>query len=136
MPKIVEQGPKYPIPYLYTLSRTVPSLNRLSRTLHYVNTLTKNANLTQNQFLVGSQSEPSTKKSKPHQPIKIEYYVTQKHPRALSCGGGLFSALDSSRLAIAYLNTLGPPPPLSPPDLLTHILLLLRAAFNTKSYNN
>ena len=39
------------------------------------------------------------------QPIRIEYHCTKKHPRALSQGGGPFSALGSSRLSIAYHNT-------------------------------
>ena len=51
------------IPYLNTLSRTIPYLDTLSRTIPYLNTLRKNPNLTQNQILVGSQSESSTKKS-------------------------------------------------------------------------
>ena len=50
------------IPYLNTLSRIIPYLNTLSRTLPYLNTLRKNPNLAQNQILVGSQSELSTKK--------------------------------------------------------------------------
>ena len=50
------------IPYLNTLSRTIPYLNTLSRTIPYLNTLRKNPNLTQNQILVGRQSESSTKK--------------------------------------------------------------------------
>ena len=47
------------IPYLNTLSRTIPYLNTLSRTIPYLNTLRKNPKLTQNQILVGSQSESS-----------------------------------------------------------------------------
>ena len=50
------------IPYLNTLARTIPYLNTLSRTIPYLNTLRKNPNLAQNQILVGSQSESSTKK--------------------------------------------------------------------------
>ena len=50
------------IPYLNTLNRTIPYLNTLSRTIPYLNTLRKNPNLAQNQILVGSQSELSTKK--------------------------------------------------------------------------
>ena len=34
-----------------------------------------------------------------------------RHPRALGSCGGPFSALGSSRLATAYLNTWGPPTP-------------------------
>ena len=80
-PKTVAQCRKYPIPYLYTLRQTIPYLNTLSRTIPYPNTLSrtipylntlnriipflntirKNPNLTQNQILVGSQSQSSTK---------------------------------------------------------------------------
>ena len=35
------------------------------------------------------------------QPTSIEYYVTQKHPTATGWGTGRFSALGSSRIAIA-----------------------------------
>ena len=48
------------------------------------------------------------------QPFRFE------HPRALGKGGGPFWDLGSSRLAIAYFNTWGPPPP---SDLLTLLLL-------------
>ena len=61
----------------------------------------------QNRKAVGSQSQSSTKTPKIRQPIRIEYYVTQKHPKALGLGGGPISALGSTRLAIAYLNTWG-----------------------------
>ena len=50
------------IPSLNTLSRTIPYLNTLNRIIPYLNTLRKNTNLTENQILVGSQSESSTKK--------------------------------------------------------------------------
>ena len=52
------------IRYIDTLSRTTPYLNTLSRTIPYLNTLGKNPNLDQNQILVGSQSESSTKNPK------------------------------------------------------------------------
>ena len=52
------------IPYLNTLSRLIPYVKTLSRTIPYLNTLRKNPNLTQNQILVGSQSESSTKNPK------------------------------------------------------------------------
>ena len=61
------------------------------------------------------------------QPIRNEHFVTRvvsqsessitsresslRLPRALGSGGGPFSALGSSRLAIAHLNTWGTPPP-------------------------
>ena len=109
-PKFVAQCRKYPIPYLYTLSRTIrylytlnrtipylytlnrtiPYLNTLSRTIPCLNTLRKNPSLAQNQNLVGSQSESSTKK--PRQPIRIEYHSAEKNPNALGYGGGPFSA--------------------------------------------
>ena len=40
-PKIVEQCRKYPIPYLYTLSRTRPYLHTLNRTIPYIKTLSR-----------------------------------------------------------------------------------------------
>ena len=40
-PKIVEQCRKYPIPYLYTLSRTIPYLYTLNRTIPYLYTLNR-----------------------------------------------------------------------------------------------
>ena len=49
------------IPYRNTLSRTIPYPNTLSVTIPYPNTLGKNPNLNQNQILVGSQSDSSTK---------------------------------------------------------------------------
>ena len=40
-PKIVAQCQKYPIPYLYALSRTIPYLYTLNRTIPYLNTLSR-----------------------------------------------------------------------------------------------
>ena len=79
--------------------RSIPYLNTLSRTIPYLNTLQSAANQ-----------------------IRV-----LRDPRALGSGGGPFSALGSSRLAIAYLNTKGPQPPSPPlpPDLLTLLLLLI-----------
>ena len=48
-------------PYLYKLNRTIPYLYTLTRTIPYLNTLRKTPNLAQNQILVGSQPESSTK---------------------------------------------------------------------------
>ena len=74
------------IPYLNTLNRTIPYLNTLSRTIPYLNTLRKNPNLAQNQILVGSQSELSTKKTlKPRQPIRIEYHSAETYPILIHC---------------------------------------------------
>ena len=84
------------IPYLKTLSliisyvnrfsRTIPYLITLSRTIPYLNTLRKNPNLAQNQILVGSQSESSTKKTlKPRQPIRIEYHSAETYPILIHC---------------------------------------------------
>ena len=89
----------------------------------------------QNRKAVGGQSESSTRNPKLRQPIRIEYYVTRKHPRALGYGWRPFSALGSIRLAIAYLNTWGlqplPPPPL---DLLTTLLLSFLVWKNDRFY--
>ena len=41
VPKTVAQCRKYPIPYLYTLSRTIPHLYTLSRLIPYLNTLSR-----------------------------------------------------------------------------------------------
>ena len=40
-PKIVAQYRKYPIPYVYTLSRTIPYLYTLNRTIAYLYTLSR-----------------------------------------------------------------------------------------------
>ena len=50
------------------------------------------------------------------QPIRFEHYVTRVVTRDLSAPGRPFSALSLIRLAIAYLNTQGLPPPSPPPD--------------------
>ena len=55
----------------YTLPITIPYLNTLSSARF------------QNQKVVGSQSETSTKNPKLRQQIRIKYDVTQKHPRVL-----------------------------------------------------
>ena len=110
------------IPYLNTLTRTFPYLNTLSRTIHYLNTLRKNPNLAQNQILVGSQSESRT--LKPRQPIRIEYHSAEKNPNAPGQCDRPFSALGSSRLAIAYLNTwrVYHPPPVWSAHTLTTLI--------------
>ena len=91
VPKTVAQCRKYPIlylytlsrtiPYLYTLNRTIPYLNTLSRTIPSLNTLRKNPNLTQNQILVGSQSESSTKNLVSQSESSI---TAPKKPRTIS----------------------------------------------------
>ena len=59
----------------------------------------------------------------------LSYYMARnqnrvlRHPRALGSGGCPFSALGSTRLAIACLNSYGPPHP--PSDLLTLLLLTI-----------
>ena len=70
---------------------------------------------------VGSQSNSSI--SPPESSANQNRLL--RHPRALGSGWGPFLALGSSRLAIAYLNTWGPPH--RPPDQLT--LLLLTAEY-------
>ena len=153
--KTVAQCRKYPIPYLYTLSqtipylftlnRTIPYLNTLSRTIPYLNTLSRTIpylktlsrtipylnTLKKPKFSPKPNSCPQPiriehqKTLKPRQPIRIGYHSAEKNPNALGSGGRPFSALGSSRLAIAYLNTwrvYHPPPP--PPDQLTLLLLM------------
>ena len=81
VPKVVAHCRKYPIPYLYTLSRTetylytlsptIPYLNTLSRTIPYFNTLSltipylntlsrTHSASAQSRWIVGSQSKWST----------------------------------------------------------------------------
>ena len=50
-----------------------------------------------------------------------------RHPRALGLGGGPLSAIGSSRFAIDYFNTWGPPPPVWSAHSSTTIM---------RSYNN
>ena len=110
------------IPYFNTLTRTIPYLNTLSRTIPYVKTLNrtipylKSLNRTR-LYLIRLIPCPNTLQSAANQ-IRV-----LRHPRALCSGGGPFSALGWSRLAIVCLNTYGPP--LHPPssDLLTLLLL-------------
>ena len=78
------------IPYLNTMNRSIPYLNTFSRTIPCLNTLPSAAN----QIRV--LHHPS------RQPIRIEYYVTQDLSARVE---------DPSRLAIAYLNAWGLPPP-------------------------
>ena len=112
------------IPYLNTLSRTITYLNTLNRIIPYLNTLRKNPNLNQNQILVGSQSEPSTKKTlKPRQPIRIEYHSAETYPILLHCRNIPYLNTwvgDSSRswarvgcYSLSYYME-GPPPPPPP----------------------
>ena len=110
------------IPYLNTLSRTIPHLNTLNRIIPYLSTLRKNPNITQNQFLVGNQSESSTKKTlKPRQPIRIEYYSAETYP-ILILGWGTLLAPGHESAAIAYLNTrrVPHPPPPTPRLISSH----------------
>ena len=93
------------IPYFITLNRTIPTL------IHW----------TELYSIIIRYS---------WQPIKFEMSANQnrvlRHPRALGSGGGPFSALGSSWLAIAYLITYGPPPPPAVSSLhtsTTHIAL-------------
>ena len=126
MPKYVAQCRKYPIPYLYTLSRTIPNLYRLSRIIPYLNTLNrtilclntlrKNPNLAQKQIHVGSNQNRARKTLKPRQPIRIEYHSAENTPELSA------RVEDPSRLAIAYLNTWGSSTPLS--DELKLLLLI------------
>ena len=85
------------IPYLNTLSRTVPYLNALSRTIPYLNTL----NRIHADLALGSQSiaNITSPESSANQNRAL------RHPKALGCGGGPFSALGSSRFALVYLST-------------------------------
>ena len=127
-------------PYLNTLPTRLGNTLGSRLSAPYLNTLpTRLGNTLGSRLHIlihcrfGSQSESSTLGSRQNrtlrqpsrQPIRIEYYVTRvvsqsessitsslRHPRALGSGGRPFSALGSSRLAIAYLNTLGSSTPL------------------------
>ena len=125
------------IPYLSTWSRTIPHLNTLNRIIPYLNTKRKNSNLTQNQILVGSQSESSTKKTlKPRQPIRIEYHSAETYPILLHCRNIPFfntwvgdPSRSWARVGCYSLSQYmeGPPPP-HPFDQLTLLLLILKRA--------
>ena len=67
----------YMAPYPNTLTRLIRDLKPIS--IGYQT----HPNVAQNQKVVGSQSESSTKNPKFRQPIGTKSYVTQKHPRAL-----------------------------------------------------
>ena len=103
-PKIVAQYRKYPIPYvytlnrtiayLYTLSRTIPYLNTLSRTIPYLNTLSRTIpylntlsrtihylnTLTRTIPYLNTLKKPnfSPKPNSCRQPIRIEHEKTLK----------------------------------------------------------
>ena len=83
---------KNPIAYTNTLPNITPYLVTLPNSLGFC--LKPNRRL-----LITIEHE----NSKPRQSIKSEYQNTEKHPRALGYGGRPFSAVGSSRLAIAYL---------------------------------
>ena len=106
VPKLVAQCQKYPIAYLFILSRTLLYLYALSRTITYLNTLNKNPNPAQNQIIVGSHSESSTKNLVSQSESSI---IVPKNTRKLSARGDdpfCLSATAAPRwLAIAYLNT-------------------------------
>ena len=161
-PQIVAQCRSYPIPYLYTLSRTIsylytlnrtipypntlsrtihylntlsrtiPYLNTLSRTIPYLNTLGKNPKLTQNQILIGSQSESSTKNPKTSSANQnrvslcrnIPYLNTlPEHTLSQYMDGGPFSLLGTSRLLYRILIHGGSPTPTwSAHTLITNVL--------------
>ena len=96
------------IPYLNILNRTIPYLNRLIRTIPYLNTLQPAANQVR-VFLHPSR-----------QPIRIEYYVTRELSARVEVPSRL-SARVGSLEPILMHRDLNPPPP----DLLTHILLII-----------
>ena len=73
--------------------------------------------------VVGSQWESRTKTLKLRYPIRLEYYVTQKHPKALSYNGGPF--LDSAQVGLleAILLYKGLPTPVRSGHFYTTYLL-------------
>ena len=122
-PKIVAQYRKYPIPYvytlsrtipylytlnrtiayLYTLSRTIPYLNTLSRTIPYLNTLSRTIPYLNTLKKPKFSPKPNScrqpirieheKTLKPRQPIRIEYHSAETYPILIHCRN------------IPYLNT-------------------------------
>ena len=98
------------IVYLNTLSRlSDPSPNTLSRTILNLITLRKNPNLTQNEILVGSQSESTTREpsilvSQSESSITVTK-KTQTLSARMEDPSRLSAPVEPSRLAIAYLNT-------------------------------
>ena len=78
---------------IYTLTWYIDE--HTAETIPYVKTLGKNTNLAQNQTLVGSQTESSTKNPKILSANQNWVSQCQKNPNALNSGGGLFSFLGS-----------------------------------------
>ena len=77
-----------------------------SETKPYPKTL-KNPQLAQNQILVGSQSESSTKNAETSSANQNRVSQCRKNPNAIGSAGGPFSAVGSCRavwLVIACLN--------------------------------
>ena len=103
------------IAYLNTLSQLHIPLHALPILIHWVDSISYYIETTRLVSAVTSAaSQKRVLRYPSRQPIRIEYHSFEKHPRDLAQGGRPFSALSSSRLAIAYLNTWGssaPPPP-------------------------
>ena len=116
-----------PTPYPYAMPNTLgfspkpmncrqPIRIEHEKPSHFVS---QSESSTKKPFNFVSQSEPSI--TSPD--LSANQNRVIRHPRALGLGGGPFSALGSSRLAIIYLNTWAAPPP-PPSDLLTTLLLI------------
>ena len=144
------------IPYLNTLTQSIPYLNTLSRTIPYLNTL-PNYTLSYNiaelypilihwaelypilihwsePYLNTSQSAANQIRArKNHSTSSANQKRVLRHPRALCSGGGPFSAVGSSRLAIAYLNTWGSPPP--SPHLVCSLLYFYQHFLRLRQYS-
>ena len=108
------------ITYLNTLSRLVPDSSRQQPRLHIFPDSATKTTLGKTEHYVNrvvSQSESSI--TSPESSANQNRAL--RHPRALGSGWRPFSALGSSRLAIAYLKTLGSSPPCA--DQLTLLLL-------------
>ena len=87
VPKIVAQCQKRPIPYLYTMTRTIDYAYKLPNAIAYLNTCIPYLNTCitfLNTLTRLSAPYPNTlnrhdnqsESNKPRQPIRIEYYVT------------------------------------------------------------
>ena len=115
-------------PYPNTCITYLNTLTRLHILLHWTDTTRQPirieiprlsaANQNRDPSALGSQSESSI--TSPESSANQNRVL--RHPRAFGYGGGRFSALGSSRLAIAYLDTWRPPTPPPPTTWSAHTL--------------
>ena len=119
------------IPYLYTLRRTIAYAYTLPNAITYLYTcisilihwLGSRLHILIHCRLVSAAPSATNQnrvlRHPSRQPITIEHPSRHYVTRELSAPGRPFSALRSSRLAIAYLNIRGSPTPPPPPNLIS-----------------